>query len=270
MPPPGASPLCLCAQSRRLIARLMTSYSRLLLGLLFFGTALFPASAPAQDRETVAVLVFSKTNEYRHSAIPKGIQALHELGDEHGFRVETTEDSTAFRTDRLSVFDVIVFLNTTGDVLGPTGETALRRFIQNGGGFVGVHAATDTEYEWNWYGRLIGTYFDGHPSVQTATIRPEAPSTPSTRMLSSEWVRRDEWYNFRSSPRDSVQVLLTLDETTYEGGTMGVDPPIAWRHSFDGGRAWYTAGGHTPDTYQEPLFRQHLLGGILWAGRQAK
>ena len=179
-----------------------------------------------------------------------------------------TEDSTAFRRDRLALFDVIVFLNTTGNVLGPRGQNALRAFIEDGGGFVGVHAASDTEYDWPWYGRLVGAYFDGHPEVQEATVRVERQSHPSTQMLPSKWQRRDEWYNFRSNPRDSVRVLLTLDESTYEGGTMGNDHPIAWCHSLKAGRAWYTAGGHTSEAYQDSLFRQHLLGGLQWAAGQ--
>lgn len=241
----------------------------LLLCSLLLGTALLPSPTQAQNHGAFSILVFSKTNGYRHKAIPEGIQAVRELGDEHHFRVVATEDSTAVRPERLSDVDVVVFMNTTGDVLGPEGQEALRSFIQGGGGYVGVHAASDTEYDWDWYGRLVGAYFDGHPSVQEATIHVETPSTPSTRMLPAEWVRRDEWYNFHANPRDSVQVLLTLDESTYEGGTMGEDHPIAWRHRFDGGRAWYTGGGHTTAAYQEPLFRQHLLGGLRWAAARS-
>ena len=231
--------------------------------LLTFGMV---SQSLAQTPENFTVLVFSHTNGYRHKAIPDGVEALRELGTKHGFKVEATEDSTAFRVDRLATIDVVVFLNTSGDVLGAAGQEALRTFVQNGGGYVGVHAASDTEYEWAWYGRLVGSYFDGHPSIQTGTVRVETREAPSTHMLPEAWNRRDEWYNFRSNPRDSVEVLLTLDESTYEGGTMGEDHPIAWRHKFDGGRAWYTGGGHTRAAYRDSLFRQHLLGGIQWAG----
>ena len=233
--------------------------------LLTVGTALLVPATPAQDSNPVSILVFSKTNGYRHASIHAGIDALKELGDKHGLRVEATEDSITFRPDRLAEFNVVVFLNTTGNVLGPAGEEALRTFVEHGGGFVGVHAASDTEYHWPWYGRLVGAYFDGHPEVQEGTVRVERQSHPSTQMLPSKWPRRDEWYDFRSNPRDSVQVLLTLDESTYEGGTMGNDHPIAWYHKIDGGRAWYTALGHTKASYRAPLFRQHLLGGLRWA-----
>lgn len=239
------------------------------IGLLFLGIVLLPAPAAAQDLADTSLLVFSKTNGYRHAAIPDGIQTLRTLSNEHGFRVEATEDSTAFRPERLSTVDVVVFLNTSGDVLGPTGQNALRNFVRSGGGYVGIHAASDTEYDWPWYGRLVGTYFDGHPEIQEATVRIENPSQPSTHGLPTEWVRRDEWYNFRSNPRDSVQVLLALDGSTYEGGAMGTDHPIAWRQTIDGGRAWYTAGGHTKASYQDPLFRQHLVGGLRWAADES-
>lgn len=233
--------------------------------VLVLAILLVPAHSAAQDAREFSVLVFSKTNGYRHASIPAGIQALGELGREHGFRVQATEDSTVIRLGLLNAIDVVVFLNTTGDVLGPPGQRALREFVRGGGGFVGIHAATDTEYDWNWYGRLVGAYFAEHPPVQTATVHREDGTHPSTTMLPSEWSRRDEWYSFRSNPRDSVRVLLTLDESTYDGGTMGEDHPIAWYHRFDGGRAWYTAGGHTKESYRDPLFRKHLLGGLRWA-----
>lgn len=244
----------------------MTAFSRFAagLGLLLLTIALLPLSTSAQDRGGLSVLVFSKTNGYRHASIPAGIEAVQALGAKHGFQVEATDDSTALRSDRLAAFDAVVFMNTSGDVLGPAGQDALRSFVEAGGGFVGVHAASDTEYDWPWYGRLVGAYFDGHPAVQQATVRVET-RTRSTRMLPAEWDRRDEWYNFRSTPRDAVTVLLTLDESTYDGGTMGDDHPIAWRHEVGEGRAWYTAGGHTKTAYQASLFRQHLLGGLRWA-----
>lgn len=243
------------------------SVRRLFANVLFLavGAALLVPVAPAQDSDAPSILVYSQTNGYRHASIPAGVDALEELGTKHGFRVVATEDSTTFRPDHLAEFDVVVFLNTTGNVLGSSGQEALRTFIENGGGFVGVHAASDTEYDWPWYGQLIGAHFDGHPEVQEATVRVDDATHPSTSMLPSEWTRRDEWYNFSTNPRDSVQVLLTLDESTYEGGTMGDDHPIAWCHTQDEGQAWYTASGHTEATYQDPLFRRHLLGGLQWA-----
>lgn len=229
---------------------------------------LFPASAPAQPSEGISVLVYSHTNGYRHEAIPDGIDAMESLAGEHDWTLDATEDSTVFRPDRLSGVDVVVFLNTTADVLGGEGQEALRAFVEEGGGFVGIHAAADTEYDWPWYGRLVGAYFEGHPPIQEATVRVEDADHPSTRPLPAEWVRRDEWYNYRSNPRERVRVLLTLDEATYEGGTMGDDHPIAWCQSVGAGRSWYTGGGHTAASYTDPTFRAHLVGGIRWAARE--
>jgi cytochrome c len=156
----------------------------------------------------------------------------------------------------------VVFLSTTGDILNATQKAAFERYIRSGGGFVGIHSASDTEYQWGWYGRLVGAYFASHPQIQQATIHIEDPAHPSTKDLPTVWQRTDEWYNFRSNPRGKVHVLATLDEATYSGGKMGADHPIAWCQAIDGGRSWYTAMGHTVESYAEPLFRLHLLGGI--------
>jgi type 1 glutamine amidotransferase len=231
---------------------------------------LAPAPASGQSGDDLSLMVYSHTNGYRHQAIPDGIAALRALGRTHGWTVEATEDSTAFRRDRLSQVDVVVFLNTSGDVLGPQGQDALRRFVENGGGYVGVHAAADTEYDWPWYGRLVGAYFEGHPEIQEATLRVEDAGHPATRPLDRTWVHRDEWYNYRSNPRDSVRVLLTLDESTYEGGTMGDDHPITWCRTLGDGRAWYTGLGHTPESYADADVRALLTGGVRWAAGAAE
>ena len=130
---------------------------------------------------------------------------------------------------------------------------------------MGIHAAADTEYGWPWYGGLVGAYFRIHPEIQPAIVLVEDPSHPSTAVLPVAWPRTDEWYDFQTNPRGSASILLTLDEASYAGGTMGEDHPIAWYHAYDGGRAWYTAGGHTSESFEEPLFLHHLLGGILYA-----
>ncbi|HZU03625.1 MAG TPA: ThuA domain-containing protein, partial [Ktedonobacteraceae bacterium] len=155
-----------------------------------------------------------------------------------------------------------------GHILDDNQKAAFERYIEAGGGYVGVHSASDTEYNWAWYGKLVGAYFDrihGHSSVTQATINVIDRTHPSTVMLPAKWVRTDEWYNFATNPRGSVHVLMTIDETTYRGGVMGTDHPIAWYHEFDGGRAWYTALGHTSESYNEPLFLAHLWGGIIYA-----
>lgn len=212
-----------------------------------------------------SILVFSKTDGFRHDSIEDGIAALERLGRDEGFAVTATEDASAFSRGNLSGYDAVVFLNTTGDIFNESQEEAFEQYIRGGGGFVGVHAAADTEYGWEWYGGLVGAYFDSHSEVQEADVHVLDPAHPATRSLPPRWTRADEWYNYKANPRGSVHVMATLGEKSYEGGTMGHDHPIVWAHLYDGGRSFYTGLGHTPETYTEPFFLEHVLGGIRWA-----
>ena len=240
----------------------IAGFSGLLLVGVILGT-LAGRSIAAQSAEArFAALIFSKTSGFRHDSIPQGIAAIEALGAEHGFAVETTEDAAGFTDAALARYRVIEFLNTTGDILDAGQKAAFERYIRSDGGFVGVHSASDTDYRWPWYGRLVGAYFASHPAIQRATIRIENASHQSMQGLPVTWERTDEWYNFRDNPRSAVRVSATLDESTYSGGTMGTDHPIAWCQRIGGGRSWYTAMGHTAESYAEPLFRLHLLGGI--------
>jgi type 1 glutamine amidotransferase len=214
-----------------------------------------------------SVLVFSKTAGFRHSSIPDGIAAVEKLGREHGFSVTATEDAAQFTDENLRRHKAVIFLNTTGDVLDAGQQAAFERYMRGGGGYAGVHSASDTEYDWPFYGRLVGAYFKSHPKIQPAVIHVNDRRHPSTRSLPETWNRTDEWYNFRTNPRASVHVLATLDESVYTGGEMSGDHPISWCHESDGMRAWYTAMGHTEASYTEPEFLAHLLGGIRWAAR---
>ncbi|MEJ0091490.1 MAG: ThuA domain-containing protein [Limisphaerales bacterium] len=231
----------------------------LLVCLGLFGTA----TVQAHD---FSVLVFSETAGFRHDSITNGIAAIRMLGTNNDFEVDASEDASVFNDANLSNYQAVIFLSTTGDILNANQQDAFERYIKNGGGFVGIHSASDTEYSWPWYGGLVGAYFSSHPAgTPTATVKVADRINPSTASLPKRWIRTDEWYNFQTNPRGNVHVLATLDETTYSGGTMGFDHPIAWCHDYDGGRAWYTAGGHTPESYSDPLFLQHLLGGIEYA-----
>jgi cytochrome c len=236
--------------------------ARWLLGALaVFGLA--PAGALAQTKNApFNVLVFTKTAAFRHDSIADGIAAIRGLGAEHDFAVDATEDAGRFAAATLSRYKVVVFLLTTGDILDAEQKAALERYVEGGGGFVGIHSASDTEHHWPWYGRLVGTWFASHPRIQPALVRIEDADHPSTKGLPRNWQRTDEWYNFVSNPRGVVHVLASLDEATYSGGKMGSDHPIAWCQSVAAGRSWYTAMGHTKESYAEPLFRRHLLGGI--------
>ena len=211
------------------------------------------------------VLVFSKTTGFRHSSIPNGIAAILKLGQENGFDVDTTENADLFNDSTLKKYSAVIFLNTTGDVLNYRQEAAFERYIQAGGGFVGVHSATDTEYDWGWYGRLVGGYFNGHPVPQQARFIIKDRTHPSTKFFTDTiWQRTDELYNFKKLNAD-VHVLITIDEKSYSGGTNGAYHPMAWYHDYDGGRAFYTEMGHTEASYTEENYLKHLLGGIQYA-----
>jgi type 1 glutamine amidotransferase len=218
------------------------------------------AMAPAEPR----LLVFSKTAGFRHGSIEPGVAALESLAAGNGMTVTASEDSAVFTDESLASYDAVIFLSTTGDILDEAEQAALERYIRAGRGFVGIHAASDTEYDWPWYGGLVGGYFASHPAIQEARIEVVDHGHPSTAHLGAEWIRTDEWYDLRSVA-DHIQVLMMLDESSYEGGGMGESHPIAWYHEYDGGRAFYTALGHTEASYTEPDFLAHVLGGIQYA-----
>lgn len=218
------------------------------------------------------VLVFTKTAGFRHESIGAGIEAVRCIALESGFHAEFTEDAALFESDSLARFAAVMFLNTSGDVLGESHERALEEFVERGGGFAGVHAAADTEHGWEWYARLVGARFKSHPAVQPATIHVTGRAHPSTQHLPERWRRTDEWYNFDRHPRERIGktlcVLATLDETSYQGGEMNGEHPFAWCHQIGKGRAWYTGGGHTIESYSEAEFVAHLRGGIEWVLRR--
>lgn len=211
------------------------------------------------------VLVFSKTAGFRHNAIPAGLTAVRELGTEGGFAVDTTEDADAFRPENLARYRAIVFLNTSGEVFDDRQKAAFQAFIRRGGGLAAVHQGITTLEKWPWYVALVGgVKFAGHPEVQQASGRCETHGHPATKDLPDAWKWVDEWYNFQPNPRPRTQVLMTIGEGSYAGGTMGKDHPISWYHEAEGGRIWCTALGHTQEGYSQPLLRKHLLGGIRY------
>lgn len=210
------------------------------------------------------VLIFSKTSGFHHSSIKEGVVALQKMAVAYKFTADTTTDAQKFNTQNLKQYAAVVFLNTTGDVLNPQQEKAFEAYIRSGGGFVGVHAATDTEFDWPWYGKLVGAYFVNHPAQQFANLEVIDAKTIATAYLPEVWNRKDEWYNFKDiSP--AINVLLNLQESSYEGGSNGQQHPMAWYHDFEGGRVFYTGLGHTAESYTEPLFLQHLWAGMQYA-----
>lgn len=251
---------------------------RLAIAAALTAAALLAAPATAAAQERFRVLVFSKTAGFRHASIPVGISTIEQLGDENSFGVDATEDSAAFTKENLRRYAAIVFLSTTGNVLEPPQRTVIEDYMNAGGGFVGIHSAADTEYDWRFYEQLVGAYFKSHPVQQTAEIVREDPIHPATAHVPGRFRIFDEFYSFRRNPRPDVHVLLSIDESTYEpdpntshlpggpaeSGRMG-DHPMSWCHDIGRGRAFYTALGHEAHLYSEPWYRRHLLGGVLTA-----
>ncbi len=254
-------------QARRGLRRRFASIIVFVFCLLIAGTVTAVPGHATGAR--FKALVFSKTTGFRHDSIPDGVAAIQKLGRDHGFTVDATEDAARFTDAGLAGYDVVIFLSTTGDPLGNQAEKdAFQRYIRGGGGFVGIHAAADSGFDWPWYGGLVGAYFRSHPRIQPATVKIEDPAHPSMRGLPPRWTRTDEWYNYQANPRGSVHVLASLDETSYDletSGGMGSDHPITWCQNYDGGRSWYTGLGHTKESFTEPRFLSSLLGGIRTA-----
>ncbi|GAA3448521.1 ThuA domain-containing protein [Dactylosporangium matsuzakiense] len=246
----------------------MTRLTLLSAALLLAGAFV---ATPAQAADSAYdVLVFSKTAGFRHDAIPAGIQAVRDLGAANNFTVTATEDAAAFTTANLAQYEAVVFMSTTGDVLNDAQQTAFESYIRGGGGYVGVHAAADTEYGWPFYGQLVGAWFASHPAIQQVNSRTEDRANPATAHLPQTWTRTDELYNYQTNPRSTAHVLATLDESSYSGGTMGGDHPITWCKTIDAGRSFYTGFGHTQESYSDSLFRTELLGGIRYASKRAQ
>ncbi|MFJ8629460.1 ThuA domain-containing protein [Streptomyces sp. NPDC093568] len=210
------------------------------------------------------LLVYTRTTDYRHESIQAGVEAVRTAGD---FEVDHTEDPGAFERP-LDAYSAVVFLSTSGEVLTPAGRERLAAYVESGGGFVGVHAAACTEYDWPYYGDLLGARFERHPEYQPGKVVVEDRDHPATRHLPAVWDFVDEWYDFRANPRKAARVLARADESSYEGGRMGADHPLVWCRAQGAGRVFYTALGHAAEAYEDPDFRAHLLGGITWARNQ--
>ena len=247
----------------------MLKYSCAVLLLIFSTLSARATSAP------IKVLIFSKTADYRHASIPAGISAIQELGALHGWDVDATEDASQFSDDNLKRYDVVVWLNTSGNILDSRQKAAYERFQQSHKGTVAIHeAGTDTERDaWPWYRKMASVLFSGHPMIQKATVVVHDQTHPASFALPLEWEHVDEWYSFASDPRldRDVHVLASVDERTYDPGKFAMgkgarDHPIAWYKNYDGGRYFYTTLGHTYESYRsDRYFRALLVGAIEWA-----
>ncbi|OLY93181.1 Glucose/arabinose dehydrogenase, beta-propeller fold [Cnuella takakiae] len=242
---------------------------RIFVLFLFAASLLFAACNKRSGKPRV--LVFSKTNGWQHESIPAGVAAMQKLGTQDGFEVDTTTNAAYFTEDSLKKYAAVVFLSTTGDVLNNYQEAEFERFIQSGGGFVGIHAAADTEYDWGWYGRLVGGYFETHPgirdsfpNVQPGSFAVVQKDGPGMKDMPAKFNHTDEFYSFKKMD-STVNVLLTVDEASFKGGYMNGNHPMAWYHDYDGGRAWYTNLGHTNESFSDPVVLKHISGGIKYA-----
>ncbi|AQT60649.1 ThuA domain-containing protein [Cellvibrio sp. PSBB023] len=237
------------------------------------GYSLVVASLSAQAQQ-FNVLLFTKTNGFHHESVNEGVTAVRKLAVRHDFAVDWHEDASIFNDERLKKYHAVVFLLTTGDILNDEQQAAMERFIRSGKGFVGIHSASDTEYDWDWYTKMVGRTFHIHPANQTAELEVIDRKFPGLDRMPDRFLWTDEWYEFGAERIKGLNYILAVDEKTYDpraqwgekkGVGMGKFHPIAWYHNYDGGRAFYTALGHLPATYSDTLFLEHIYGGIYWA-----
>ncbi|GAC15662.1 ThuA domain-containing protein [Aliiglaciecola lipolytica] len=230
-------------------------------------------SYPLQAKQ-FKILVFSKTDGFHHVSINQAITSLKDMSEKHHFAMDWQEDAQVFNPDNLAKYDAVMFLLTTGDVLNLQQQEAFEQFIKSGKGYIGVHSASDTEYEWSWYGKLVGRQFHIHPKIQTAELSVIDRSFPGVETIPDVSLWTDEWYEFGPELSPNLNYILSINEKTYsaqadwgrvKGEGMGDFHPIAWYQEIDGGRAFYTGLGHLAAMYKNTAFQEHLYGGIYWA-----
>jgi hypothetical protein len=254
----------------------MKKYLRLSLCLAI---AIANSSSAAIAQKQFKALVVTTTNGWHHESLHSGVIALKELANRNFFDVVLFEDPNSFNDKFLEQFQVVIFLNTTGDIFNPDQQKALEKFIQSGKGFVGIHSASDTEYEWEWYTKLVGRMFHIHPTIQTAKLQVVDSTFPGLQAFEGGKLWTEEWYEYSAAKSNDLKVVLSVDETTYnpkvqwgnkKGEGMGKSHPIAWYQNFDGGRSFYTGLGHLPTNFSNQAFLDHLYGGIVWAATGKK
>ncbi len=237
-----------------------------LLSSIIILTAIIFTSVTMKPTTSAEIFVFTKTNGFRHSSIPEGTNALCQLARQNNWTITVSEDSTQFSFKNLKKYDAVIFLNTTGNILGEKEQAAFEKYIRRGGAYVGIHSASDTEHDWDFYKKMVAAQFASHPKVQEVTLNVHKDCRhPSIAHLGKRWNITDEWYNFREPVPDYVTVLLDIDESTIEGKKMDAYHPIAWYHTYEGGRCFYTGLGHTEKIYTNPDYLKHLQEGIEWA-----
>lgn len=231
-------------------------------------------SALSAQAQQFNVLLFTKMNGFHHESVNEGVTAMRALAQRHHFSVDWQEDASVFNDEKLQKYQAVIFLLTTGDILNAEQQAAMERFIRSGKGYVGIHSASDTEYDWDWYTKMVGRTFHIHPVIQTAELTVTNRKFPGVERMPDRFLWTDEWYEFGAERTKGLNYILAVDEQTYaptvdwgskKGEGMGKFHPIAWYHDYDGGRAFYSALGHLPATYSDPLFLEHIYGGLYWA-----
>lgn len=229
---------------------------------------------PALVGQQFNALLITETSGWHHGSIVAAVPAMEGLAKRHDFNLDIQQEGEALTTESLQPYDVIVMVNTTGDIFNEEEQAAFEQFIQSGKGFVGVHATADTEYDWPWFTQLVGRMFVIHPAVQTAMLDVVQPGFLGLERWPARLMWTDEWYQYTEEKVDGLQYLITVDEETFKpeadwgrvsGEGMGDFHPISWYHEFDGGRSFYTGLGHLPGVFSEKLFLEHVYGGIYWA-----
>ncbi len=238
------------------------------------GLALASVTAVSAHPPQFKMLLFAKTDGWHHKSQNAAVTAIETLARKHHFAVDWHEDAAQINAENLKQYDVIMFLLTTGNVLNEEQQTAMEGFIRSGKGFVGVHSASDTEYDWEWYTKMVGRMFHIHPAVQSAKMKVLDRKFPGLARMPDEFLWTGEWYEFGEEKIKGLNYLLSVDEKTYDpaadwgrvsGDGMGKFHPVAWYQEYDGGRAFYSGLGHLGSTYADELFMEHLYGGIYWA-----
>ncbi|SDL43528.1 Type 1 glutamine amidotransferase (GATase1) [Catalinimonas alkaloidigena] len=243
--------------------------------LLWLASAVAVAQTPASFR----VLVYTRNGEgYVHENRAASVEAIRGLGKTHGFAVDASDDPAVFTDHNLRRYAVLIFSNTNNETFTTQAQKdAFQRYIRQGGGFVGLHSTSGSERQWPWFAQMLGGRFFRHPERQDFDVKVLDRTHPSTDFLPDVWpVKDDECYYLKFLNPD-MHVLLAADLSTvtddqkgeYPGDVFGGLCPLAWYHAFDGGRQWYTALGHRPEQYQDPMLLRHILGGIQWAADKA-
>lgn len=231
-------------------------------------------SALSAHAQQFNVLLYTKMNGFHHESVNEGVTAMRAMAQRHHFTIDWQEDANVFSDEKLKNYQAVIFLLTTGDILNEEQQAAMERFIRSGKGFVGIHSASDTEYDWDWYTKMVGRTFHIHPVIQTAELTVTNRKFPGVERMPERFLWTDEWYEFGAERIKGLNYILAVDEQTYDpkvdwgskkGEGMGKFHPIAWYHEYDGGRAFYSALGHLPATYSDPLFLEHIYGGLYWA-----